>query len=89
MSLFSKTTSSRGREPIRLLARRHNYFPKKFMWRGKEYEVFAVEQAWTEMGRGRRGARHYFRVHCVEGTFDLYQDLSHDAWYLAKRVSRR
>ncbi len=71
----------RSREPIRLLARRHNYFPQRFLWRGQEYEIYSVERAWTETGPGRP-ARHCFRVHCIEGSFDLFQDLSHNIWYL-------
>lgn len=73
-----------GNEPIRLLARRHNYFPKRFMWRGRQYDVYAVERAWTKMRR--RGGRHFFRVRCLEGTFDIYQDVTLNAWYLARQV---
>lgn len=62
----------RRQDPIRLLARRHNYFPKKFMWRGRTYNVYSVIEAWTEMRR-------------KEGTFEIYQDLHLNAWYLAKQ----
>lgn len=78
--LFQK----RRKDPIRLLARRHNYFPKKFMWRGQQYNIYAVSEAWTEMKR--KGAQHFFRVRCKEGTFDIYQDLALNAWYLAGQV---
>ncbi|HNT73408.1 MAG TPA: DUF6504 family protein [Anaerolineae bacterium] len=78
--LFQK----RRKDPIRLLARRHNYFPKKFMWRGQQYTIYAVSEAWTEMKR--KGAQHFFRVRCKEGTFDIYQDLALNAWYLAGQV---
>ncbi len=81
LRLFAKP---RKREPISLLARRHNYFPKKFMWRGRHYDVYSVEHAWTEMKR--KGAWHFFRVRCQEGTFDIYQDLTLNAWYMAKQV---
>ncbi len=74
-------------EPIQLLARRHNYFPRRFLWRGQRYDVHAVEEAWTETGWGRRKARHFFRVRCAEGKFDLYQDVNLNAWYLARKVS--
>ena len=74
----------RRKEPIRLLSRRHNYFPKRFMWRGHKYNIHSVEEAWTEMKR--KGAWHFFRVRCREGTFDIYQDLSLNAWYLARQV---
>ena len=74
----------RRKDPIRLLARRYNYFPKKFVWRGQQYNVYAVSEAWTEMKR--KGAQHFFRVRCKEGTFDIYQDLALNAWYLAGQV---
>jgi hypothetical protein len=73
-------------EPIELLARRHNYFPRRFMWRGHRYDVHAVEEAWTETHRGGRDARHFFRVRCAEGKFDLFQDINLNAWYLAREV---
>ncbi len=71
-------------EPIRLIARKHNYFPQRFMWRGKQYNVHAVVRAWTEMKR--QGAWYFFRVRCSEGTFDLCQDAVLNIWYLARRV---
>lgn len=73
------------REPIHLMARRHNYFPKRFMWRGQKYEVTTVERAWTKPRR--KGAWHFFRVHCPEGTFDIFQDTLLNAWYLAAQVA--
>lgn len=77
---------TRAAEPINLLARRHNYFPRRFLWRGKQYDVHAVERAWTEMRRGGKDARHFFRVKCAEGRFDLFQDVDLNAWYLARRL---
>ncbi|MEA3397353.1 MAG: DUF6504 family protein [Chloroflexota bacterium] len=74
------------KEPIRLLARRHNYFPQRFLWRGEQYNIDAVERAWSEVRRNRKIARHFFRVRCAEGTFVLYQDARLNAWYLARRV---
>jgi len=79
----------RKHEPIQLTARRHNYFPRRFMWRGKNYDVTAVQEVWTKMQRRgtRRSACHYFRVKCREGTFDIFQDTTLNAWYLAAQVS--
>jgi len=71
-------------EPILLLSRRHNYFPKRFLWRGKEYDVAAIERAWTEIKRGGKVKRYFFRVKCAEGTFDLYQDILLNAWYVER-----
>lgn len=78
MRLLSK------KEPIRLMSRRHNYFPQRFMWRGQQYSVSAVERAWTKMRRN--GSMHFFRVRCREGIFDIYQDLPLNAWYLSRQV---
>ena len=79
----------RRHKPIQLTARRHNYFPQRFMWRGKNYDVTAVQEVWTKMQRRgtRRSACHYFRVKCREGTFDIFQDTTLNAWYLAAQVS--
>ncbi|MBN1877946.1 MAG: hypothetical protein JXA33_27240 [Anaerolineae bacterium] len=85
-----KRVSWRNPEPIKLLSRRHNYFPQRFMWRGQNYNIYAVEEAWTEVKRGQKASRHWFRVHCTQGsktlpgTFDIYQDLSLNSWYIAR-----
>ena len=72
------------KEPIRLISRRHNYFPKRFMWRGQSYSVNNVVRAWTKMQR--QGALHFFRVRCKEGVFDICQDIRLNAWYMARQV---
>jgi len=74
----------RRKEPIQMVSRRHNYFPRRFMWRGANYDVYSVERAWTEMKRS--GGQHFFRVHCAEGTFDIFQDAALNAWYLAAKI---
>ncbi len=80
MSIFNRSKS----EPIRLLSRRHNYFPRRFMWRGEQYDVHHVVEAWTEVKRNT--SRHFFRVRCREGIFEIYQDIPLNAWYLARQV---
>jgi len=32
-------------EPIALLARKYNYFPKRFRWRGRKYDIYAIQMA--------------------------------------------
>lgn len=75
-------------EAIDMQAKRFGYFPRAFMWRGKRYEVCdnGVERIWTTGSRawGSYAQRHYFRVVCVEGTFELFQDITHNLWYMAK-----
>jgi hypothetical protein len=66
--------------------RRHGYFPKVFIWRGRRYDVHAVERCWTVSRRGLSGKveRHCFRVRCGEGTFKVFQDLRHNTWHLQR-----
>ena len=66
-------------EAIAVLDKRFGYFPRAFLWHGHRYEVEAVERCWT------RPHRHYFRVRCAEGVFELYQDVRINAWRLAHR----
>ena len=75
-----------GAEAIDMRARRFGYFPRTFVWRGREYSVEAVERCWTTGSRRNGGHmdRHYFQVRCAEGTFDLFQDLIHNTWHIAR-----
>lgn len=59
-----------GAEPIEMRERRHGYFPKVFISRGRRYHVDAVERCWTvsRRGRGGRVERHCFRVRCSFGS---------------------
>jgi hypothetical protein len=87
----SRTKRSRGAEPIEMRERRYGYFPKVFVHRGTRHEVYAVERCWTVSRRrwGGRVERHYFRVRCVDGMFELYQDVRHNTWHLDLRGSGR
>ncbi len=73
-------------ESIEMRKRRHGYFPKQFVWRGKRYDVEAVERCWTVARRnmGNRVGRHCFRVRCAEGTFNLYQDARYNTWHIRR-----
>ena len=68
-------------ERIDLLARSHGYFPSAFRWRGRRFDVTAVEKCWTVQ---RPAVRRMFRVHCAAGSFVLEQSVTSDAW----RVTR-
>jgi uncharacterized protein YifE (UPF0438 family) len=81
---MERLRKKRYNEPIRMQAKRFGYFPKTFMWHGRQYDVKRVERAWTV---SRRRARRCFRVHTVEGVFDLYQDLNANTWHLEKVVA--
>lgn len=87
----SARSNARARRPsvrgqaIRMEARRFGYFPQTFVWRGKRYEVHAVEQCWTISRRWFWGVeRHCFRVRCAEGTFELYQDVKRNTWHIER-----
>ncbi len=75
----------RGTEAIDMRSRRFGYFPRTFVWRGREYQVEAVERCWTTASRRNGGQldRHYFQVRCAEGTYNVYQDLRHNTWHIA------
>jgi len=81
-----KKRRRRGAESIEMRKRRHGYFPQIFVWRGKRYDVHAVERCWTISRRslGNRVERHCFRVRCSDGTFELYQDARHNTWHISR-----
>jgi len=68
-------------ERINLLARSHGYFPAAFRWRGRRFDVTAVEKCWTVQ---RPAVRRMFRVRCAAGSFVLEQCVASDSL----RVSR-
>jgi hypothetical protein len=73
-------------EAIEMVERRFRYFPRVFRWRGRRYEVEAVEQCWTVSRSAwrRRVERHFFRVQCAGGTFELYQEVRTNTWHLRR-----
>jgi hypothetical protein len=73
-------------EAVDMAARRFQYFPRVFRWRGRRYEVETLKRSWTVVRPGwrRRVQRRYFEVSCAEGSFELYQDLASGAWYLRR-----
>lgn len=93
----------RGREKIHMDEMRFGYFPQRFTWRGRRYDVHAVERCWTVSRKrlGNKVERLCFRVRCsangrddrsgqaiLKGTFNLYQDLNTNTWHMEKIVSR-
>lgn len=89
-----RDTRAASHDPIRVTARQHGYFPKTFVWRGRSHEIEAVERCWTIPGRGKFGLaggieQHCFRVRCAEATYQLVQDLRHNAWYIERRGAAR
>ena len=94
----------RGDEKIKMERKRFGYFPQRFTWRGRVYDVHTVERCWTVSRRrlGNRVERLCFRVRCAtrdgrgsrsrgavsDRVFTLYQDLNTNTWYLDKAGSR-
>ncbi len=68
------------REAVEIQEKRFGYFPKRFRWRGKVYDVEQVERCWTTM---KRNPSLCFRVRCGEGSFDLFQDVHANTWEVA------
>ncbi len=71
--------STRAGQFVQVEEKRFGYFPKTFRWRGKSYNVDAVERCWN--------ARRYapslcFRVRVGEGMYDLYQNVRDNTWRL-------
>ena len=78
----ARNTRIKG-QSIRMENRRFGYFPQTFTWRGRRYEVHAVERCWTISKRWVWDVeRHCFRVRCAEGTFELYQDVRRNTWHI-------
>lgn len=73
-------------EAIDVVQHRCRYFPAVFRWRGRGYQVDAVERSWVVPAQGwrRRHDRRFFRARCGEGTFELYQDLQIGTWHLRR-----
>jgi len=73
-------------EAVEMVDRRHSYFPRVFRWRGQRFDVQAVQRCWTVARSGwrRRVERHFFKVQCVEGDFELYQNLKDGTWHLRR-----
>jgi len=77
-------SGSRGDEAIAMKARRHGYFPKVFMWRGKSYHVDAVNRCWTVSRRGGKVECECFEVTCCEHVFQVYQDIGLNTWHVKR-----
>jgi hypothetical protein len=72
---------------IEMLELRHGYFPKRFVWREREYQVCAVASAWKESRRVGKDllVRYVFRVCCAEETFEICWDVQQEVWCMSPR----
>ncbi len=72
-------------EKVKIESKRFGYFPQSFTWRGRRYNVHAVERCWTVSRRWLwEVERHCFRVRCAEGAFELYQDVKNNTWHIER-----
>ena len=73
-------------EAIDVMQYRWRYFPAVFRWRGRRYQVDAVERSWLVPAQGwrRRQDWRFFQARCGEGIFELYQDLEAGTWHLRR-----
>jgi Domain of unknown function (DUF6504) len=73
-------------EAIEMGQRQFQYFPRVFRWRGRRYDVDAVEKCWSVSRRRwrRRMGRHYFQLRCAEGVFEVYQEVRTNTWRLRR-----
>ncbi len=78
MDLFNRRRPH-ARQAVEIQEKRFGYFPKVFRWRGKRYDVQAIERCWSAR---RHAPQLCFRVRCREGLFDLYQNVQDNTWRL-------
>jgi hypothetical protein len=73
-------------EPVEMVQRRFQYFPRIFRWRGQRFEVECVQRVWTVVGRGwrRHAGRHFFQVQCAGGDVELFQEVETGIWYVRR-----
>lgn len=67
--------------PIDLLARSHSYFPAAFRWRGRRFDIIAVQKCWMVR---QPAARRLFQVRCAAGSFLLEQSIADDSWSVSR-----
>ena len=80
-----------------MLERRHDHLPRVFAWRGRRYDVQAVERCWT-ISRGglrRQVGRYCFHVRALRRAkgkpaaerFEIYQDAQRNTWHIQRKVA--
>jgi hypothetical protein len=73
-------------EPVEMVQRRFQYFPRLFRGRGQRFVVESVQRVWSVTGRRwpRHGGRHFFQVQCAAGDFELFQEAQTGIWVLRR-----
>ena len=73
-------------QAVEMIEQRFRFFPQRFQWGGRYYEVDSVEKTWSMLAgrRQKQGPRRYFRVRCASTVFELYQDLIVGTWHVRR-----
>jgi hypothetical protein len=72
---------ARRADAVHILERRFGYFPKRFRWRGRQFDVIGVPRVWCAARRWPRPAQERrYELLTTEGRFELAHDLLRDAW---------
>ncbi len=73
-----------GSQAILMKEKRFGYFPRVFVWHGRAHRVVECREERTVLRRGLFGRveRRYFRVRCVGGSCELFQDLLNNTWHI-------
>jgi hypothetical protein len=72
-------------ETVNILDWKYGYFPRRFLWRGRLFEVTQVDRVESKRREWprRQQSRHYW-LRTGAGEFVLRHDLSHDMWHVLK-----
>jgi hypothetical protein len=75
-----------GAQAVLIKQKRFGYFPQVFVWGGRAHRIVACEESGTVSHWGLFGRieRRYFRVRCVQGTCELFQDLLNNTWHIQR-----
>jgi hypothetical protein len=72
---------SRRSETVEIVDKRFGYFPRRFCWRGRVFEVVRVEDVQCEVRRWPRSAQsRRYTLLTREGRFELEHDLRRNVW---------
>ncbi len=69
-------------ESIKMVERRFGLFPAKFWWRGRVYQVDAVNECQTMTDRLGQNTTYHFWVRCDGQMFHLSEVLPPGQWSL-------
>jgi hypothetical protein len=74
-------------ERIVMNEKQFDYFPQRFTWRNRCYDIYKIERCWRVSQRHIE--RLHFQVHCEKDRFELFQDLGTGTWYVQAVASER